>query len=100
MTFIGEAGPNGIILTLYVQPRSSKNKIAGQHDKALKLCITTPPVEGKANKAVVSFIAKLFGIPKKAVEIVNGEKSRTKKLHVSGITLLEAEKILASHLKS
>ena len=78
--------PNGdLLLSLYVQPRSSRNELAGLHDDALKLRLTTPPVDGKANMAVISFLAKLLKIPKSAILIRSGHQSRSKKLLMTGL---------------
>jgi uncharacterized protein (TIGR00251 family) len=74
-----------LLLSLYVQPRSSRNEIAGLHGDALKLRLTTPPVDGKANKAVISFLAKSLKIPKSAVVIQSGLRSRTKKILLIGV---------------
>ena len=86
---------DGVLLSIYVQPRSSSNKIAGLHGDALKLCITTPPIEGKANKAVIAFLAKFFGLPKASVTIQSGEKSRKKNIRLSGINREKAKNMLA-----
>ena len=64
-----ELPDNSLSLNVYVQPRASTNRLAGMHGKAIKLCITAPPVDDKANTAVLAFLAKLFGLPKKRVRI-------------------------------
>ena len=95
MAFLVDDGSDGIVLSVYIQPRSSSNKIAGLHSDALKICITTPPVEGKANKAVIAFLAKFFGLPKSSVTIKSGQKSRTKNIKLAGISRSQAEKTLS-----
>lgn len=76
--------PDGsLLLTLYVQPRSSRNQLTGVHNGALKLQLTTPPVEGKANKAVITFLAKRLHLPKSAVTIKSGLQSREKQIIIS-----------------
>lgn len=87
-----------VLLSLYIQPRSSRNRIVGLHDKAVKLSITTPPVDGKANKAVISYLAKLFGLPKTALCIVQGEKSRAKLVALSNISLEKVAEIIGAQL--
>jgi len=87
-------GEKEISLTLYVQPRASRTRITGLHDGNLRLALTSPPVEGQANRQVISFLAKLFRIPKSAVTITGGEQGRTKRLRLSGISLGEAATIL------
>ena len=78
--------PDGdLLLSLYVQPRSSRNEVAGLHGDELKLRLTTPPVDGKANRAVIAFLAKLFKIPKSAITIKSGLQSRSKKILLSGL---------------
>jgi len=90
-----KAGNDGApLLTVYVQPKASKNKIAGIHGDTVKLMITAPPVDGKANKAVTNYIAKTFHLAKSQVTIVSGQQSRTKRLRLEGITLGEAEAAL------
>lgn len=79
--------PEGTILTLHVQPRASKNEIIGEQDGALKLRLTSPPVEGAANKLCCEFIAKSCGLPKRDVTIISGEKSRHKRVLVSGLSV-------------
>lgn len=73
------------MLSLYVQPRAGKNELAGMHDGALKLRLTTPPVDGRANKAVIAFLSKKLKISKSSVTLRAGLKSRRKQLWISGI---------------
>ena len=74
--------PEGLLIDVRVQPKSSKNIIVGIHAKALKIKLSAPPVEGKANKALIQLIAKLLRCPKTAVEIISGQASRNKRLLV------------------
>jgi len=93
------AGTDGSpLLTVYVQPKASQNRIAGLHGDAVKLMITAPPVDGQANKAVINFIAKLFRLPKSQVTLHSGQQSRTKRLRLDGLTLPEAESIITKTL--
>jgi len=67
MTYLREqADGASVSLSIHVQPKVSRTRIAGLHGDAVKLCITSPPVDGKANAAVIEFFAKLFKIPKAA----------------------------------
>jgi len=65
------------------------------HGKAVKVCITAPPVENKANEAVIRFMADLFGVPKSKVSIKSGRQSRNKKVIISNMALADAEEILS-----
>jgi uncharacterized protein len=69
-----------------VSPRASREAFAGVHDGALKVSLTAPPVEGAANAALVALFAKALGVPKRAVRIVAGESSRTKRVEVEGVS--------------
>ncbi len=70
--------PEGLVLKIFVLPRSSKNMLAGRHGDALKIKLTAPPVQGAANKMCVRFLAKCLGLPKASLEIVSGHTGRTK----------------------
>jgi uncharacterized protein (TIGR00251 family) len=69
---------DGIIFNVYVQPRASRNELCGFCGDELKLRLTSPPVEGSANKMCIQYLAELLGISKSRVTIVRGEKSRHK----------------------
>jgi uncharacterized protein (TIGR00251 family) len=81
MTFIADH-PEGILLSVYVQPRSSRNMTAGLHGNALKLKLTAPPVDGAANQMCLKFLAALLDLPVSALEIVRGRTSRSKQVLV------------------
>ena len=87
-----------LALNVYVQPRASSNRLAGMHGSAVKVCVTAPPHENKANAAVVRFIADLFGVPKSAVSVKSGRQGRSKKVLIMNLTLGEAQKILSKAL--
>ena len=75
---------DGIILSLQIQPRASKNEVCGVQDNALKIRLTSPPVDGAANKLCREFLASIFDVPKSAVEIIAGETSRHKRVSIRG----------------
>ncbi|MBV1774126.1 YggU family protein [Burkholderiaceae bacterium DAT-1] len=72
------------VLSLYLQPGAKKSGSAGLHDGCLKLRLAAPPVEGKANAALIAFLADWFGIPKNRVSIQSGELSRRKVVRIAG----------------
>lgn len=74
---------DAIILSVYIQPRASKNEVCGVQDNALKIRLTSPPVDGAANKLCREFLAGLFNVPKSAIEIISGETSRHKRVKIS-----------------
>jgi uncharacterized protein len=75
----------GTIIVVTVQPRASKNELAGIHEDTLKVRITAPPVEGEANKECLKFFAKVFAVPKSRMAIVHGQKSRRKTILIRGV---------------
>jgi uncharacterized protein (TIGR00251 family) len=75
---------NDLVLSVYVQPRASKNQICGIQGEELKVRLTSPPVDGAANKLCREFFADLFEVAKSSVEIISGETSRHKRLRISG----------------
>lgn len=78
--------PTGATFAIKVHPRARKNAISGELGNALKLSITAPPVEGRANDACVEFFAKLLKVPRSSVTIASGLTSRNKMIHVAGIS--------------
>lgn len=81
-----QPAPGGVTIKVSVAPRSSTNKVMGEHNGAIKVALTAPPVEGAANKALVEFLAKLLGVPRSVVSIVSGETSRKKTVKVLGVS--------------
>lgn len=77
---------DGTVIALHIQPRASKNEIVGEQNGALKVRLTSPPVEGAANKLCCAFLAKLCGVAKRDVSILSGDKSRLKRVLVRGVT--------------
>lgn len=73
-----------MILELHVQPGAARSGFAGEHDGRLKLRLAAPAVEGKANEALIEFLADYFGVPKRNVRIAAGLKSRRKRVIVEG----------------
>ena len=75
-----------VIFSVRVQPRASKDEIAGEMGGALKVRLRAPAVEGRANEALVEFLAQLLKTPRSAVRILGGERSRKKRLEIRGVT--------------
>jgi len=79
----------GSTFAVKVHPRAKKNAITGEVGDALKLSLTTPPIEGRANNACVEFLAKLLKVPRSSVTIASGQTSRNKVIRVVGLSLEE-----------
>lgn len=74
---------DGWLLTLHIQPGAKRSEVVGLHGGALKVRVASPPVDGKANEALLAFIADRFGLPKRAVQLVKGDTSRAKTVLVA-----------------
>lgn len=74
------------VFAVRVAPRASRDAIEGEHAGALKVRLTAPPVEGRANDALRRLLAEALGVPVGAVTILSGEASRTKRVSVAGVS--------------
>ena len=91
--------PDGsLLLSIYVQPRSHRNTIVGLHGDAVKMRLTAPPVDGKANKAVIAFWAKSLKIPKSAITMKSGLHNRMKKILLKGVQEKQIRDLVECHL--
>ena len=84
--------PDGIRLTLHLQPGARKSELAGVYGDALKIRLAAPPVDGKANAALLRWLADFFGVPRSAVALLSGERNRHKIVAIGG---LDADTALA-----
>lgn len=91
-----QAADGRLTLTLHIQPGAKKTEFAGLHGDALKIRLAAPPVDGKANEALLKFLAEVLHLPKSAVTLKSGQTSRRKVLEVVGATP-EGIARLASH---
>jgi len=86
------ACPGGVTFYVQVQPRASRDAIEGEYADALKIRLSAPPVDDRANAALVRLLAERLNVPRAAVRIVAGEKSRRKRVVVAGV---KREQVLA-----
>ncbi len=78
------------VIKLFIQAKAKKSQFLGIHDGRLKLAISAPPIEGKANREVIAFMASYFGVRKNQVKIISGERSRRKTCIVESFAKKEA----------
>ena len=78
--------PSGATFAVKVHPRAKKNAITGEVGDALKLALTAPPTNGKANEACIDFFARLLNLPRSSVTIAAGQTCRNKVIRVAGLT--------------
>jgi uncharacterized protein (TIGR00251 family) len=86
--------PSGTTFAVKVHPRAKKNAITGEVGDALKLALTAPPVDDKANGACIDFFAKLLEVPRSSVTIAAGQNGRNKVIRVFGVTAREVRERL------
>lgn len=84
----------GATLAVKVHPRAKKNAVTGELGDALKLALTAPPVDGRANQACIEFFANLLKVPRSSVTIASGEASRNKIIRVAGLSSDEVRRRL------
>jgi uncharacterized protein len=87
--------PSGVTFAIKVHPRAKKNAITGEVGDALKVALTAPPVDGKANEACIEFFAELLRVPRSSVTIAAGLSSRNKVIRVAGVSADEVRRRLA-----
>jgi uncharacterized protein (TIGR00251 family) len=83
-----------VTFDVLVQPRASRAKLGPIHDGRLKVAVTSPPVDGEANAAVIELVAKSLGVAKSAVEVIAGASSRRKTLRVAGVSRAAVEALV------
>jgi len=83
---------NGVTFAVKVHPRAKKNAITGEVGEALKLSLTAPPIDGRANDACIEFFSKLLNVPRSSITIASGQTSRTKVVRVAGLSAEEIRK--------
>ncbi len=84
-----------VVLAVRVQPRASKDEIAGEMDGALKVRLRAPAVEDRANEALIDFLAEVLKTSRSAVSILSGERSRVKRIEIRGVTRQQVLNLLA-----
>jgi hypothetical protein len=98
------ATASGVTLAVRAQPGAKKTAITGVYGEGpaaqLKIAVHAPPLEGRANQALIAFLAETFGLPKNVVELVSGELSRSKVIMLRGVTLEQAETKLADWIRA
>jgi uncharacterized protein (TIGR00251 family) len=76
----------GVLIAVRAAPRAARDEVAGLHGDAIRIRLRAPPVEGKANEALVRYLADRLGVPARAVALVAGQTGRAKRVRVAGVT--------------
>jgi uncharacterized protein (TIGR00251 family) len=87
--FVIHKSDQGVSFSVKVHPGAKKNAITGELGDALKISVTAPPVEGRANEACIEFLAKVLKVPRSSVTIASGQSSRNKVIRVVGLSAEE-----------
>ncbi|MEO1889991.1 MAG: DUF167 family protein [Cycloclasticus sp.] len=80
-----------LLFNVFLQPRASRNALLGLHDNAIKIALTSPPIDGEANKQLIQFLAKLFRVKKSSIAISSGAHHRRKRISVCEPSQFPAE---------
>jgi uncharacterized protein (TIGR00251 family) len=81
-----DATDDSVVLRVHTQPGAGRSAVMGRHGGALKVKVAAPPVDGRANDAVVELLVRTFGLERSKVELVSGQSSRSKRFRLDGIT--------------
>ena len=85
------------LLKLRIVPNARRNEVVGEHGDALKLKVAAPAVEGKANEALLEYVAELLNVPRRSLALSAGEKSRDKSIFVQGLVIEEVRSRILAH---
>ncbi|HKD72708.1 MAG TPA: DUF167 domain-containing protein [Candidatus Acidoferrum sp.] len=85
---------SGVLLAVRVQPRASRDEVAGAIEGALKIRLCAPAVDNRANEALTEFLAAVLKVPKSSVRILSGERGRTKRVEITGVTRQQVVNLL------
>lgn len=94
-----ESGEEAIVLRLHVQPGAGRAAVVGRHGDALRVKVAPPPLDGRANVAVLALVAELCDVPVARVELVSGERSRAKRVRVSALAAHDATRLIDAALE-
>jgi len=81
-----ESTRDGVSIRLHIQPRAARTEVAGVFGDALKIRLKSPPVDGAANAELIDLLAEILDVPKRSIVIVSGERQRTKRVRVDGVS--------------
>lgn len=86
----------GCVVTIKATPRAAKSGLAGVDAEWVRIRLQAPPVDGKANVALIGFLAKTFSVPKRSIEILSGDTSRLKRVKITGVTAEQINAVWSS----
>jgi len=90
------ASSDGVVLSLHCQPGAKASRAVGLHDERLKIQLQAPPLENRANEALVAWLAEQLGLPRRQIEILSGQASRQKRVLLRGASLVQVQSLLVT----
>lgn len=87
--------PGAVELSVLVQPRASRTRVVGEHAGLLKIQLAAPPVDGEANAALLEFLAKQLGVPRRQLSLAAGDASRRKRVRIEGLDAARLEAVIS-----
>jgi uncharacterized protein (TIGR00251 family) len=94
------SGDDEVVLRVHVQPGTGRSAVVGRHGDALKVRVAAPPVEGRANEALVHYLAATVGVKNEQVTLVSGESSRAKRVRLTGVDPDEVKHLLEDAIEA
>lgn len=82
-------------LVLHIQPGARQTEVAGLHGAALKIRLAAPPVDGKANAALLAFLAERLAVPRRALTLVSGDAARQKRVRIEAVSAADLDRLVA-----
>jgi len=97
-TVIVRDSSHGAIFEVRVQPRAKRTAVLGVLEGRLKIALTAPPVDGRANEYLIEFLAEIFGVPRSSVRLLGGERSRNKRVEIAHRSAAQLSALIAPQL--
>lgn len=94
MPWLDQKKEGSLLLSLHIQPGAAKTRIVGLHGDRLKVAVAAPPVDGRANREIEKFLAKIIGCAARDIEVVAGQTSRQKRVEIRGCSAVDIRRIL------
>lgn len=97
MSWLSQCADGSVVIALHIQPGAKRTELVGLHGEALKIRLAAPPVDGKANAALLAFLAQQLGLSKRELALESGEASRQKRVRISGASAERVAALLAGN---
>lgn len=89
-----ESIKGGVRIHFFIQPKASRNEVIGPHNNEIKIKLSAPPVDGKANEELIDYLSDIFSVPKRQIILVKGETNRHKTVDIIGVPPEQVKELL------